>query len=243
MKSRGFVVLAGIISLSVALCLSNAFGWDSEYRQGFALSNLVELSDLIVVGRVTQKDFVRRQNIEGEITTDVTVTVTEVVKGTPNAGTQQVKFIYLGGEYIDPITGELCVVTLTHEPEFSVDEEILLFLYNADGTRYENYPYDGVQVSRGDYGKRLIKDDTVTMLYAMDDDKLKPVEMPLDLAVKLAKAADKEKERVVSLENDIKSAMRHHVGSDIGLSESLIERLTKEAQKVIDKHAKPKTQE
>lgn len=231
-----------VVSLTVVLCVSHSFGWDSEYRQGFALSKSVELSDLIVVGRVAHKDFVKRADIEGEITTDITVTVTQVIKGTPNAGKQQVKFMYLGGQYTDSVTGEPMEVTLTHEPEFSVGEEILLFLYTGKGNLFENYPYDKLQVLRGDYGKRLIKDDNVVMLYAMDNDELEPVEMPLDLAVKLAKAADKEKEKVMLWENDIKTEMRRHVGTDIGLSKLLINRLKKEAQKVIDKPSKPKNQ-
>ena len=231
----------------VLLCaISSAFGWDSEYRQGFALSNCVDRSALVVVGRVTQKDFVKRvldPTIGEEITTDITVEVQQVVKGAPNAGKKLVKFMYQGGQFTDPVTGEPIEVIHTDEPEFTVGEEILLFLYKSDGADYENYPHDKLQVMRGDYGKRLIRDNTIWMLYAMDDDRLKPVVMPLELAIKLAKAADKDKEKVESLENDIKAVMRHHVGDNAPvLSPTLVKRLSKEAQKVINKHSKPKTQ-
>ena len=41
----------------------------------------------------------------------------------------------------------------------------------------------------------------------MDNDKLKPVRMPVDLAVQLCKAADKDKDAMVELENDIKDVI------------------------------------
>lgn len=243
---KRFVTLPRILILSVILCLSNAFGWDSEYKQGFALSSCVELSELIVVGRVTQKDFVKRVvhlDIGEDITTDVTVEVTQVVKGTPNAGKKLVKFMYQGGQYTDPDTGEPMEVIHTDEPEFTVGEELLLFLYKGDGGRHEYYPHDKLQVLRGDYGKRLIRNNKIVMLYAMDD-RLKPIAMPLDMALKLAMAADKDKEKVESLENDIKAVMQRHVGDNAPvLSDALIKRLSKEAQKIIDKHPKPKTQQ
>ena len=216
-----------------SLCLSDAFGWDSEYKQGFALSSCVELSELIVVGRVTQKDFVKRilsQDIGEQITTDITVTVTQAIKGTPNAGNKQVKFMYEGGQYTDPITGDPMEVIVTSESEFAVGEEILLFLFKGDGVYYEYYPHDKLQVLRGDYGKRLIKSDKIITLYAMEDDSLKPVGMPLDLALKIAKAAIKDKDAVVELEKDIKDAIAQRTGSDINLPQTLIDRLMEEAE-------------
>ena len=44
MQPRRFVVLADIFLFVV--CLSDAFGWDEEYTQGFALSKSVERSSL-----------------------------------------------------------------------------------------------------------------------------------------------------------------------------------------------------
>ena len=63
MKSRGFVTVAVVISLAFVFCLSNAFSWSAKYKQGFALSNMVKSSDLVVVGRVAEKEFVYRQNL------------------------------------------------------------------------------------------------------------------------------------------------------------------------------------
>ena len=62
MKPKRVAVLANLVVVLFVLCLSDALGWDSEYRQGFALSKSVELSDLIVVGRVVRKQYVFRAN-------------------------------------------------------------------------------------------------------------------------------------------------------------------------------------
>ena len=53
MKSSRFAVLTGVVLF--VLCLPDAFGWDAEYKQGFALSRMIKSSDLVVVGRVAGK--------------------------------------------------------------------------------------------------------------------------------------------------------------------------------------------
>ena len=244
---KRFAVLASIIGLSVTLCLSNAFGWDSEYRKSFALSSFAEIAEIIVVGRVVQKDFVQRvvrPNLGEHTTTDITVEVTQVVRGTPNAGKKKVKFMYLGGVSTDPVTGDSIEEIHTDEPEFSVGEEILLFLYKPNTKDYALYPHGAVQVLRGNYGKKRIVDDTIMTLYAMEDDRLQPVILPLELAIKLIKAADKDKEKVELLEKNITDAIKRNIGDDVTeLSDTVIKRLSGEVQKVIDKDAKSKTKE
>ena len=244
---KRFAVLASIIGLSVTLCLSNAFGWDSKYRKSFALSSFAEIAEIIVVGRVVQKDFVQRvvrPNLGEHTTTDITVEVTQVVKGTPNAGKKKVKFMYLGGVSTDPVTGDSIEEIHTDEPEFSVGEEILLFLYKPNTKDYALYPHGAVQVLRGNYGKKRIVDDTIMTLYAMEDDRLQPVILPLELAIKLIKAADKDKEKVELLEKNITDAIKRNIGDDVTeLSDTVIKSLSEKAQKVIDKESKSKTQE
>lgn len=235
MKSRGFVVLASIISLSVALCLSNAFGWDGKYRQGFGLSSYVKMSNTIVVGRVTDIDFVVRPKVDPEITTDFTITVVQVLKGTPNAGNNKVKFTQRGGEYTNQETGKRLKVHLSSQPEFRVGEEILLFLYKGQGNYYKDYPHDRLQVLRGPYGKLRIRDNKVNMVYGMPDDSLKGVELPLEVALKLIEAADKDNDAVKPLENEMKAEMVRFVGSNKQLGQGLIERLKNESKKIIDK--------
>ena len=243
MKPKRVAVLANLVVVLFVLCLSDALGWDSEYRQGFALSKSVELSDLIVVGRVVRKQYVFRANIESLATTDITVAVDQVIKGTPNAGKDHVKFMIEGGRVINPNTGKIINLHVGHQAEFALNEQVLLFMVNSTGPYYKNYPYDRFHPYRGEYGKRIIKDDKLALLYAMDNDKLKPVRMPVDLAVQLCKAADKDKDAMVELENDIKDVIAQRTGSDINLSQTLIDRLMEEAGEIVDRNTESENQE
>jgi hypothetical protein len=246
MKPKRVAVLANLVVVLFVLCLSDALGWDSEYRQGFALSKSVERSSLIVVGRVIGKEFVFRENIEVLATTDVIIAADEVIKGTPNAGKDRVKFMLEGGRVVNPNTGEGINLYVTHQPEFTVGERILLFMVNSTDPYFKDYPYDRFHPYRGEYGKRVIKDDKVFIWFALDDDSLeglKGIRMPLDLAVKLCKAADKDKDAMIQLENDIKDAIEQRSGSDINLSQPLIDRLMEEAEKIVDRNTESENQD
>ena len=245
MKPQRLVVLAGVVLF--ALCLFDAFGWYSEYQKSFALSSFAETCEIIVVGRVVQKDYVERvldPDHGQQTTTDITVEVSEVVKGTPNAGKKKVKFMYLGGVYTDPIEGVEMRVVHTDQPEFSVGEAVLLFLNKRTTERYALWPHGKFTVHRRNFGKKLIVDDTIMTLYAMEDDSLQPVILPLELAIKLIKAANKDKEKIELLEQNITDAIKRNIGDDVtSLSDAVKARLSNEAQKVIDKKSKEKTEQ
>ncbi len=243
MKPKRVAVLTNLVVVLFVLCLSDALSWDSEYRQGFALSKSVELSNLIVVGQVVRKQYVFRANIEGLATTDITVAVDQVIKGTPNADKDRVKFMLEGGRGVNPNTGEGINLHVGHQAEFALNEQVLLFMVNSTDPYYKNYPYDRLHPYRGKFGKKIIKDDKVGILFVLDDDSLKFVRMPLDLAVKLSKAADKDKDAMILLENDIKTAIQAQLDSKFVLSEALIDRLSREAELIIDTNSEPKNQE
>ena len=231
MKSSRLPVLAGVVLF--VMCLSDAFGWDSEYRQGFALSHFVERSNLIVVGQVIEMEYVTRENIQGRYTTDITVAVDQTIKGKPNISKTRVKFMIRGGRRLIDMS----------VPKFALGEKVLLFMTNSDKGYYVNYPYDKLRPYRAAYGKRLIRDDKVSLVYAMKNDKLKSVRMPLDLAVQLSKAAIKDKDAVVELEKDIKDAIAQRTSSDTNLSQTLVDRFMEEAKKIVDKNTEPENQE
>ena len=243
MKPKRFAVLANLAVVLFVLCLSEAFGWDAEYKRGFAHSKSIERSNLVVVGRVVRKQYVFRANINSLATTDITVAVDQVIKGTPNAGKDRVKFMIKGGRVVNPNTGRIINLHVGHQAEFAVNEQVLLFMVNSTDPYYKNYPYDRLHPYRGEYGKRLIKDDKVGISFVLDDDSLKFVRMPLDLAVKLSKAADKDKDAMILLENDIKTAIQAQSDSKFVLSEALIDRLSREADQIIDTNSEPKNQE
>ena len=234
MQPTRLVALAVVL---FGLCMSDAFGWDSEYRQGFALSTSVEKSHLIVKGRVTALEGVFRENIGGKITTDVTVTVTETIKGTPNINKTQVKFMIEGGAAVNPATGKTQRLFVTGLPKFAVNDEVLLFMVNSTDSYYANYPYDQLAFYRGRYGKKPIKDDKVLLLYAMENDKLKSIRVPIDLTVQLSKAAIKDKDAMIELETELKNAIRQRTDSDNNLSQTLADNLMERAKQILDRNS------
>ncbi len=245
---KRFAVIAVISGLSLALFMPNTtFAWFNEYQKSFALSSFAKTCEIIVVGRVVQKDYVMRiiDTDRGEqVTTDVTVEVSKVIKGTPNAGQNKVKVMYLGGEYIDPVENVSITERQTDQPEFEVGEHILLFLNKRTSDRYALWPHGKHTVHRSDHGKMLIADNEVVALYPTNDYSLRPVVLPLPLAIKLLKAADKDKDKIKLLEQDIQDAIKRNIGEDITeLSDATKNKLSKESQKIIDKAKNKVTQE
>ena len=225
-----------VVLLCCVVCLSYGLtDADKAYQEGFALTTAVERSDLIVVGCVTEKQFVWRDNIESGPTTDIIVAVDEIIKGTPNAGKNTVKFMIQGGEGVNPHTGEHGNLWVSHEGEFEIGEKVLFFFYYAEDhiSYYEDYPHDGVQVYYGEYGKRLIRNNTV-WFFLLGVKELKQVALPVDLAVQLCKATVRDKEAAVMLENEIKAVMRQSDRYTAELPQSLIDRLKYKAEDIVD---------
>ena len=241
MKSRGFVTVAVVISLAFVFCLSNAFSWSAKYKQGFALSRMIKSSDLVVVGRVAEKDFVYRANIRSKFTTDITIDVDTVVKGTPNAGKNRVKFMIKGGEGVSPRTGESVRVISTDSPKFTIGERVLLFLYYSKSSTFRNYPYNRLRLHRYHYGKNVIKNDRVSLLFPLDDNSLRLVKMPINLVVPLSKAAVKDKDKMILLENEIKDALQEQ-SAKTPLSQDLIDRIKGKAKQINDEDSQPEDQ-
>ena len=224
------------------LCLPNAFGWDAEYKQGFALSRMIKSSDLVVVGRVAEKEFVYRANTGPKFTTDITIDIDTVVKGTPNAGKSRVKFMIKGGRGVNPRTGELVRVINSDTPDFTIGEQVLLFLYHSKSIHVRNYPYNQLHLHRYIYGKNVIKNDKVSLLFPLDDNSLRVVKMPINLVVPLSKAAVKDEDKMILLEDEIKDALQGQAAKT-PLSQDLIDRLMEEAKEILDRNTETETQE
>ena len=238
MKKGAKMRVLSVVLLCCVMCLSEVSGLtdeDKEYQEGFALTTAVERSDLIVVGSVTEKEFVWRDNIESGPTTDITVAVDEIIKGTPNAGKNTVKFMIQGGEGVNPHTGEHRNLWVSHQVECEIGEKALFFFYYAEDhiSYYKDYPHDGVQVYYGEYGKRLIRNNTV-WFYLLDIKELKDVALSVDLAVLLCKATIIDKEAAVMLENEIKAVIRQSDQDSVKLSQSLVDRLKHKSKKIVE---------
>ena len=222
------------VSLCIfALCLSGAFALDyEEYRQSFTLLKSVETCELVVVGTVTDKTYVTRG---GVFTTDITVSVETVVKGTPNHSNNRVKFMVLGGEGIDPITGERITMGVSGVAKFASGEKALLFLTNSDSDPYyRGRPHGNYHLHREDYGKRKVENDRVNIMYPFEEDRFRIVEMPLDVAVKLSKASEEDRAAATRIEQRIKDMAALSSDEKVALPSDISETLTREAQQIID---------
>ena len=221
---------------------------DPELNENYALLKMVEECDLVVAGRVSSIDYVVRESVlpdgRGALTTDITVSVDQVLKGKPNGGEGTVKFMILGGRSVHPETGKRVRMSVSGVPEFTVDEEMLVFLKQGDphdpGSFARNFPHGRHELHIGAYGKRAIKNGNVNMLYGDIDNPLQLVEMPLDLAVKLGKASQKDKSAAVRLENVIKAMALAETEGIVTLDTAIIDNLKRKAQRIIDAPPPPK---
>ena len=240
MKMRMKSLCIAVVLFS--LCLSEAFGWDAEYKNGFALSKRIKSSDLVVVGSVAEKEFVYRANIRAKFTTDITIDVDHVLKGTPNAGENRVKFMIKGGEGVNPRSGRLELWWNSDTPEFIIGERVLLFLYHSKSHLFRNYPHNQLRLHRLHYGKNVIKNDKVGLLFPLEDNSLRFVKMPVDLVIPLAKAAVKDEDKMILLEDEIQEALQGQSEKTL-LSQDLIDRLMEEAEAIVDRNTETENQE
>lgn len=231
------VVLAVAI-LFVFLSLSAFALTNLEYKEGFALSTMVERSEIIVRGRVTDITGVWRDNMIVRATSDITITVDEFIKGSANSGENAVKFMVEGGTATDK-TGEEHTMDMSGVPVFKMGEEILLFLFKGkENSFHSNYPHGQLYPYRAIYGSSRIIDDTVLMMYllsATDDSDMKIVKFPIDLAINICKTTIIDKNAAVRFEEDIKAEMRGQTDEIlITLPDILINRLKTESKQIID---------
>ena len=239
------VVMA--VWLLVAVCfvgLSYASMPDEpEHRERFALLNMVKYCDLVVTGTVTQMDYVVRERVlpngGGAFTTDITIAVDETIKGSPNDGDgSTVKFMILGGRGVDPRTGKRLRMEVSGQPEFTVNEQVMVFLKQADPNDSacfaRNFAHEGYYIVGATYGKRTIENNTVDMLYGDVDNELTPVEVPVDLALILGKASLKDAAGATELENVIKGLANGTSEGGLTLSAATIDDLKQRAQRIVN---------
>ena len=216
-----------------SIFLESAFGTSiaatKAYIENHALLKAIEGSTLVVVGEVVATQFVSRSitfdDSVKDVTTDVIVDVQTVLKGKPNAGKSTVKFMIEGGKGLNPETGKMTHTGVVGTPEFSVGEQVLLFLTNDSNPFFMYYPHDGYRLFHNAYGKVEIEKGNVELLYYTGDYEfdtrpredglenrtffdIRVVVLPLDLVVKFSKALAKDKNAAIKIENAIKSVAK-----------------------------------
>ena len=190
-------------------------------KEGLSISSMVDMSVRVFTGEVVEMEFVFREDLPPQYTTDITVEVEEMIKGKPNAGENRVKFTIPGGEGINPNTGEARICISTGTPQFEIGERVLIFLVkNArliEGRRLRGLsppPYEGVVVAW--WGKREIADEKVSVPYTFkkrlfDNGQwrempwMRDIRLPIDLAQQMAKAALKNAEAVSAIEERMRT--------------------------------------
>lgn len=215
------------------LMLFNVEAWDREYREGFELLKTIESSDLIVVGEVTEKEGVFRKEIERGITTDITVEVETLIKGTPNSGKTTVKFMMHGGTATNPDTNEESTLYIPDLPTFKVGERMLLFLLKSEDPYHKNYAYEQYQPYRVAYGKRQIKDGKINIAYLNKKDRFTYVEFPIELVMKFTKAFERDEDATKLVENTIREMVKKETISKISLNEVITTKLKRRTSRII----------
>lgn len=237
--------------LFVMLLASPCFAVLAQFEPGYQIATLVFHSDLIVVGSVTDVEFVFREGVGASFTTDITIAVESLIKGEMNAGVNTVKFMVDGGTGPDPVTGEEYVITVEHSPEFEMSERVLVFLKKATRPGL-NYPHGGYYVFRGNIGKRkVLGDDKFSMPYTFAIDAVingkmvtrkvkKFIELPVDLVVEIGKASVKDFEATKLLEANIKEVIdAAPIGAKPELDQDTVDELKTEAKKIYDEEPEP----
>ena len=232
MKKLYVLLLYGM--LHVALVLADAMGvmWTSlEEVFGpyhLTLTDRVGRSPLVVVGTVTDTQSLWRDNGP---TTDFTIEVSDIIKGTPNAGTDTVKFMVPGGTAIDPRNGKQVTRDLEYQHNIEIDDQVLFF-FSRSPVEWRNkiHPYQGLYLHPS--GKFPI-DNKAVRLPLLGAGALTDIVLPVDLVVALGKATVVDRETAILIEGAIQLFMASAGHGTDELPEKLIERVIFTADNVL----------
>lgn len=215
-----------------------SFRSDSEFVEHLSLLKMAEGGSIVFVGTVMHKDYVTRSTIG--ITTDITMRVDTLIKGTPNLGDNHVKFMIEGGEFYSPSNNAVMVKTVSSLPEFEIGDQSLMFLSTPlprDNGAWDYYAYGGLHPMFCEFGKKDILDDKVFFDYLHATDSPISVWMSLELATNMAKASLKDKAATILLENEIKALATGNSAAAVDLPEALATRLLTESKKIAKRKA------
>ncbi len=219
MKAKLFQRLVLLLFCVSLPCLMGAYRITPT--EGLSISSMVKLSNLVFTGEVVEMEFVFREDLPPQFTTDITVEVEAMIKGTPNAGENRVKFMIRGGEGVHPTTGESLICIATGAPQFEIGEKVLIFLLRH--TRLIEHrrlrqlsppPYEGLAPVW--WGNRKIVDEKVSVPYTFqkrlfengqwrDKTQMRDIHLPIDLARQIAQAALQNAEAVSTVEEQIRT--------------------------------------
>ncbi len=229
----------------------------APFPGGFSITNMVKRAELVFTGEVVDLEFIFRKGIRPEATTDVTVKVSEMIKGKPNAGENLVQFMIEGGQGINPETGKEVICRVEHVPEFRKGEKALFFLVEPNTPefqRFQNRPYGGLALLWWSFGKYPITDGEVYSPYTVkqmiliegkmvEKDVIRGIKLPVDLVIQIIKAFLKDAQAVEALDNRIKTFVEQAPrGQDAKADADFLGVLKTEVQKILSKGGKEDAQ-
>ena len=248
MNAKCLVTLILLLSMMFLPLVSE--GITVHYPEGFNIVNIVNDVDTVVVGKVIKKVYVFRDNVVPKYTTDITVEVEELIKGKPNVGENEIRFMILGGRGVDPETGEDLICDVSDMPEFRMGERALLFLGKSDDEVRRGI-HTGLYLFAGLYGKREIVNNKVWIPYTFQKlvvdnydgvesskiiDMYRTVELPLDVVIKIAKASIIDADALKELEGQVADvAKRTDFGAAPIIDSGLLKQLQTKADEVLIK--------
>ena len=187
--------LYGILHVSLVLAGATGLMWTSmeevfgPYRS--TLTHRVGRSPLVVVGTVTDKQSLWRDNGP---TTDFTIEVSDIIKGTPNAGTDTVKFMVPGGTAIDPRNGKQVTRDLEYQHNIEIDDQVLFFFSRSPVEwRNKTHPYQGLYL----HPKNKVPIDNSTVTLGLLGGQYPDVMLHIYLVVALGKATVIDRETAI----------------------------------------------
>ena len=227
MKTLCVLLLCGILHLSLVIdrassekliTIHEVYGtYPSE------LTTRVGESQLVVLGTVTDKRFVW-DAFGREPATEITVAADTVIKGTPNAGEDTVKFMVSGGEAVNPRTGELKKKAVRRRDEVQIGERTLFFfsqMYKSTAA-YKAHPYDGIYLD----SHHAVSSENGTVTLGLLGREHPKVMLPVDLVVLLGKATVVDRETAMTIEAAIHEVMMEPNPGPVDFAMEFIKRLT-----------------
>ena len=164
---------------------------------------------LIVAGKVSDIQYVQPDPSIARVYTDVTITVSKSLKGTPNIDEDTVRFRIEGGIGIHPMNGKTFIEEVSTVQKFILGQEIILFLEKRsldgwsafyDGLHPLMYPpYPKIEKVQGTDGEHKIA--RFHLAFFREHYRLN---VPVDLAFRLIENAIKAPEDVTALEEKIR---------------------------------------
>ena len=238
-----------VVTLLLVLMISTAHSHTRAYRiagdlEKYSLLSMVEEYEFAALGTVELLTAQYREDISADgtdtICTDVLFRIETLIKGTPNHGTNHMKFIIRGGRAYHPGIDEVIEISLQPNVTFEVGEKVLLFLSNRRQNAFSGYPYGGWYIPGWDWGKRLVKDGKIYLWYNRGTSHTQPrknvtrVKMTPDFAKTLALAYMEDKDGAKAIEQTIKNAARAVTNRHLVLTTDQETTMKTRAQAIID---------